>query len=135
MDRFDGEIGFNSVFGQGTTFHYSFVLEEIRDPEEETRLAMEKYKSQKREDKSNDGSRVASRGSTNSFNNLKCTELGTNDIASVFEQVPKIRSYGKQRVLIVDDEPYCLLGLRNQLAKKIDVEARCDQALSGDEAI
>ena len=38
-------------------------------------------------------------------------------------------------MLIVDDEPYCLLGLQTLLSKVIDVEARCDKAMSGEEAI
>ena len=42
---------------------------------------------------------------------------------------------GKNRVLLVDDEPYCLLGLQTLLSKVIDVESCCDKAMSGEEAI
>lgn len=31
VERFDGCIGFDSIYGLGTTFHYFFVLEKIVD--------------------------------------------------------------------------------------------------------
>ena len=36
---------------------------------------------------------------------------------------------------MVDDESYCLFGLKTMLKRGLDFKSRCDQALSGEEAI
>ena len=119
VEKFDGGVHFESEQGHGSVFTFRFKLEkdtkEIKDEsdsDEEDSHSL-RSDSEEEEEKSSDG---------------PLTIIGLQ------HNLVKLREHKHERILMIDDESYCLLSLKTMMSKAL-AWSRCDQVMSGEEAL
>lgn len=149
VNHFGGDVSFESQHHVGSTFRFNFITEKICDGERKTssntqvhipNFELESFQPPTR------------KSSLISYVNPKATSLIASSIFQVsncsydevmkrriFVQANQIRSLlatGRKRILIVDDESTCLMGVRAMLKSlAIDVDLLVDVAITGREAL
>ena len=118
VNKFDGYIDFLSKFERGSTFFFTFKLDEldqISDNRKESPKNIE----------------PSSCRDLRIFNDAsKCTTL-----FDLVQSIKQKKSFGRERILLIDDEEFCISSMRAILFKLgIDLDNMVDFCMNGQEA-
>ena len=131
--QFFGVIGFTSKFRKGSTFFYTFQLEsisaqELREVASKNKMCASKGKKVVRQEISP----AKTEGSNLTIFNYK-KDINMN---SILQNWLKMAEFRHLRVLVVDDEEFCLSSMRVILYKMgIDINFQADYCMNGKEAL
>lgn len=116
VEQFKGRIGFKSGYEAGSTFFYDFETEDFQPTE---------YKPEK--DK---------KFSLPSFPSLEVQELDLIKNFSFIDVYSKFTNAALRRILVVDDEEFCISTLKIMLKMAgIDLTTQVDFCITGEEAV
>ena len=110
VQKFNGSIAFLSEFEQGTTFFFNF---ETRKPD----LIKPKEKQKVRQ-----------------LREIKSAQQ--EERPDYFVQLERVEAFRTNRVLVADDEEFCIASMKAMLAKAgLDIEMQVDYCINGQEVV
>jgi CheY-like chemotaxis protein len=126
VQKFDGQIDFLSEFGKGSTFFFTFEVENISD---EFLMAAMTQKSLPN---------VSDKEKIQQVNTMVDSKpLFTRfDVTNKMKELAKVMTFKTNRILIVDDEEFCLNSIQEMLQiLDIDTKFQVDFCINGQEAL
>ena len=118
VGNFNGQINFYSKYKKGTTFYFTFDVQPLSAEEKLTLVQYTK----------NEISTI--RSIANIDHNSKMGEV------SLLKKVEELMQFSNDRILLADDEPFCLESMKVLLEKAgFDVVNKLDVCISGEEML